>query len=42
MRDLAEREGCSLATIYRRIARATGKRMRHGVRSDRGVRRSKK
>ncbi|MBN1104717.1 MAG: hypothetical protein JXL84_14965, partial [Deltaproteobacteria bacterium] len=40
VRDLAEREGCSLATIYRRIARATGKRLRQSVRSDRGSRRS--
>lgn len=42
MRDLAEREGCSMATIYRRIARATGKRMRQSVRSDCGSRRAEK
>ncbi len=36
MRDLAEREGCSLATIYRRVARATGKRLRSTQRRDLG------
>ncbi|BBO84520.1 hypothetical protein DSCO28_50860 [Desulfosarcina ovata subsp. sediminis] len=36
MRDLAEREGCSLCTMYRRVRKATGKRMRKAVRSDKG------
>ena len=36
MRDLAEREGCSLSTIYRRIARVSGKRLREKVRKDKG------
>lgn len=36
MRDLAEREGCSLSTIYRRIARVSGKRLRDKVRKDKG------
>lgn len=36
MRDLADREECSTSTIYRRIQRATGKRLRKNVRTDRG------